>query len=114
MIGHEAIEEALKPILPPSDDGGPNILVVAGQKEDSPPIAYVCSDKDAAGAPLSMKRVHQALMDTFNNNVNYALGEVRVIDRIESLGTGKVNLAKYAELAHAPHAGKVMNFAQSN
>jgi acyl-CoA synthetase (AMP-forming)/AMP-acid ligase II len=109
MIGHEAIEGALKPILPPAEDGY-SVIVVRGQKEDSPPIVYVTSETDAQGAPLTMKRVHAALMDAFNSNVNYSVAEVRVTDRIEALGSGKVNVGKYAELAQAPHPGKVLRF----
>jgi acyl-CoA synthetase (AMP-forming)/AMP-acid ligase II len=104
MIGHEAIENVLQPLLPPADNGY-NALVVQGATEDAPPIAYITSDRGIDGQPLTARGIHAALMKAFQSNPNYALGDVRVVDRIEALGAGKVNLGKYSAMAKHPHDG---------
>ena len=117
-IGHNTLEPPIAALLPEPADGGPRVFVVEGPMNDAGQptlVAYAVPgrDKDGKatdknGQPLTYEVVRNALADAFNNDPKFNVAEVRLVQSIELLGTGKVALSLYKKAGKQPHDGETL------
>ena len=117
-IGHDVVEKPIGAMLPEPRDGGLRAFVVEGVNNAAGQptlVAYVVPGRDsdgkpidAEGKPLTYERVRDTLSSTFRGDPKFNVAEVRLVNKIELLGTGKVALSLYQKAGKLAHDGEVL------
>ncbi len=117
-IGHDVVEAPIAALMPEPRDGGLRAFVVEGVENSAGQptlVAYVVPGRDSGGKPvdaegrsLTYERVRDTLSSTFRGDPKFNVAEVRLVNKIELLGTGKVALSLYQKAGKLAHDGEVL------